>query len=107
MMFMKRDVKVFTVSDIKGLDPITIYLEDVAPRQGKLVIECYGECWTAYWSGMGDHTLLQFLFSCDSHYVNNKIAPIYKTTKAQEAYRLRVVEAVLSALKEVPHEIIQ
>jgi hypothetical protein len=31
------------------LDPITVILEDLGPSKGKILIECYGQSWAAYW----------------------------------------------------------
>ncbi len=58
------------------LDPVTVFLEDLGPKQGKVTIECYGESWSASWGGMGDRTVADFFCSCDEHYLANKLSSI-------------------------------
>lgn len=62
------------LSELEALDPITVILEDIAPRQGKIIIECYGESWSAYWDGMGNRTIAEFFCSCDEHYIAGKMS---------------------------------
>lgn len=57
------------------LDPISIVLEDIEPRKGKIIIECFGESWSSYWGGMGDRTISEFVRSCDNEYLIDKLAP--------------------------------
>jgi len=62
------------------LDPITVILEDIGPRQGKIIIECYGQSWSAYWGGMGDNTISEFFCSCDNGYLIGNLAPSLRPT---------------------------
>jgi hypothetical protein len=55
------------------LDPVTLILEDMGPRQGKLTISCYGEAWTAYWGGMGERPLIDFLLLSNTSYIVDKL----------------------------------
>lgn len=61
------------ITDLMGaphnLDPVTVIIEDLGvraerdehkTRQGKIIIECYGESWSYYWGSMGDRTVAQF-----------------------------------------------
>lgn len=59
------------ISDVPRLDPITVFLEDLAPREGKATISCYGQSWSAWWGGMGDRSIKDFILSCDEHYLAN------------------------------------
>ena len=79
------------VSDLKGepfkLDPVTVILEDIGhrviqssgksytTRQGKIIVECYGKSWSAYWGGMGDRTVAQFFSDEHSEYLIGSLAP--------------------------------
>lgn len=58
------------------LDPVTVYLNDIGPRQGKITIECYGQSWSAYWGGMGERTIAEFFCSCNAHYLAGKLSDI-------------------------------
>jgi hypothetical protein len=61
------------VTDVPRLDPVTVFAEDLGPRQGKITIECYGKSWSAYWGGMGDRTIIEFFRSCSVDYIANKM----------------------------------
>ncbi|MEN6379120.1 MAG: hypothetical protein ABFD15_06035 [Methanofastidiosum sp.] len=72
-------VKKVAVTDIKNPDPISIYLEDYAQGQGKLIITCYDKSWTYYWGAMGSQNLAQFVATCDNHYLAKKLDPNTKS----------------------------
>lgn len=65
------------------LDPVTVYLEDLGlqedtdriSRRGKIIIECYGKLWSAYWGAMGDRTLSQFVCGESDQYLIGCLAP--------------------------------
>lgn len=72
------------ISDLERLDPITVFIEDLGRRdaphegrpdywtgQGKLTISCYGKSWSAYWGGMGQRTVAQFVVDAHTEYVLN------------------------------------
>ncbi|MCF6764070.1 hypothetical protein [Pseudomonas fragi] len=42
------------ITGATNLDPITVFLEDLAPCKGKITVSCWGKSWTAYWGGMWD-----------------------------------------------------
>lgn len=69
MEIEQSTVTKLTISGAKALDPISVILEDLEPRKGKITITCYGKAWTAYWGGMGERTIAQFFYSCDQHYL--------------------------------------
>lgn len=59
------------LSELERLDPVTIILEDLGPRAGRLTVTCWGQSWTSYWGGMGDRTVAEFVQSCNVDYVLN------------------------------------
>lgn len=72
------------ITEVERLDPVTVFLEDFGRRdcpteknpdyqtaQGKITISCYGQSWTAYWSGMGPNTVAQFVAKAGWDYVLN------------------------------------
>ena len=63
-----------------------------------MIVECWCSAWAAYWGGMGVRTLAEFIDSCDDFYVSGKLLPS-KYTKRDEAYLLRIVEAVQIAIR--------
>lgn len=62
-------VQKLRITELDRLDPVTVILEDLAPRQGKIIIECYGQSWSAYWGGMGDRSIAEFFCSCSDDYL--------------------------------------
>lgn len=102
------NVRAFEISDVQDsdrLDPIQVFLQDIGPRSGRIVVECYGQAWSAYFGGAGDEGIHEFLRRVDSHYLTNKMrANGCNMTKAgerrHEAYLLRIVDVVLRVLKD-------
>jgi hypothetical protein len=71
MKIDRSKVEKLTITGAKALDPITVYAEDIGPRQGKVTIECYGKSWSAYWGGCGDKGVAVFFRSCSDDYIAN------------------------------------
>jgi len=76
MKIERTKVEKLKLTELDALDPITVILEDIAPRQGKIIIECYGQSWSSYWGGMGDRTISQFFCSCDNGYLIGNLSSI-------------------------------
>lgn len=47
----RSTVTKLVITGAQNLDPITVFLEDLAPCKGKITVSCWGKCWTAYWGG--------------------------------------------------------
>lgn len=90
--------RVFTIFGAPKLDPITVTLQDVAPGHGRLIVECCGEAWAAYWGGMGNETLAEFVSSCGTDYITGKLTRD-RMLKRDVAYLERIVVAVQEALR--------
>lgn len=76
MQIERTIVTKLTISGVPRLDPISVFLEDIAPRRGKIIIECFGKSWSSYWGGMGDRNIAQFFCACDEHYLAKNLANI-------------------------------
>jgi hypothetical protein len=76
MKIEKETVQKLLVKDVQGLDPVSIYLEDIGKGQGKVTITCFGESWTSYWGGMGNRTVAEFVRSCDNQYLAKNLSRI-------------------------------
>jgi len=72
----KSNITKLLLTNIEALDPVSVFLEDFGPRQGKIIIECYGKSWSSYWGGMGDRTIAEFFCSCDEHYIAKNLSSI-------------------------------
>lgn len=65
------------ITQIKNVDPVTVFLENYGGGRGKLTIETFGEAWSSYWGAMGDgRTLEQFILKCDNHYLSKNLATL-------------------------------
>lgn len=52
LLVERSTVTKLVISGAPSLDPITVFLEDLAPCKGKITVSCWGKSWTAYWGGM-------------------------------------------------------
>ena len=50
----RSTVTKLVITGALSLDPITVFLEDLAQCKGKITISCWGKSWTAYWGGIWD-----------------------------------------------------
>lgn len=82
------------------LDPITVFLEDIAHRQGKIIIECYGQSWSAYWGGMGERTIAEFFCSTDEHYLAGKLSNVPSEIDDTESLPALAREEILQRRKQ-------
>jgi hypothetical protein len=76
MKIEKSTVTKLTITGARALDPIAVFLEDIAPSRGKIIIECYSKSWSSYWGGMGNRTIAQFFCQCDEHYIAKNLSDI-------------------------------
>lgn len=83
-----------------GLDPISVYLDDSAPGQGRVTVACYGDAWTAAWGAMGNRTVRQFVSSVEPHYLSGSMQQLTRMSKSHRAYTDRIAAAVIAALRE-------
>ncbi len=74
MKITESKVRKLLIEEVERLDPVTVYLEDFEPGQGKITIECFGQSWSSYWGAMRGHTVAQFFCSCDESYLSNCLA---------------------------------
>lgn len=66
----RSTVTKLVITGAPSLDPITVFLEDLAPKRGKITVSCWGKSWTAYWGGMrDDHTIAQFFCELNTSYI--------------------------------------
>jgi len=93
----------FTIYDAPKLDPITVVLQDLSPGRGRIIIECYGSAWATYFGAIGDQRIRDFLVACSADYVVGRMWSFStRTTKHHKSHLLKIVEAVLEALKNGP-----
>jgi len=93
-------VEALTIFEAHALDPITVILQDAGPNNGRLIIECYGDSWTAYWGAMGEPSLRAFLGIVSTDYIANRMMPGGLRKNRRSSYLLRIVAAVKEALAQ-------
>jgi hypothetical protein len=92
-----------TISEVNALDPIRVFIEDIADGKGRITITCFSSAWVGYWGAMGKRTMTEFFTDCDSNYLSGNFmsSDTLKRGKSCERYLIRVIEAVQAALREV------
>lgn len=66
----RSTVTKLVITGAQNLDPITVFLEDLAPCKGKITVSCWGKSWTAYWGGMWDGLNIgQFFWELNTSYI--------------------------------------
>jgi hypothetical protein len=97
----KEGASIFIIENAKALDPIRVIIQNERPGVGRIIIQCYKNAWTGYWGAMGSRTVEQFFAACDASYLVGNLLGQFKVKKADEAYLLRIVEAVCQAMKGI------
>lgn len=105
MRIEAQPARIFRVYDAPKLDPILVVMQDLGAGVGRLLIECYGDAWTGYWGAMGERSIEQFLLSCSADYIaGTMLGAQHKRSKNSQAYILRIVGAVQTALRPAMSE---
>lgn len=90
MKIQKERVTILRLTEVPGLDPIRVTLDDIGPGQGRINIECCGEAWASYWGGMGKQGIAEFFVGCDNSYlVGNLAAHIDRTVFSGKQFTQR------------------
>lgn len=95
-------VVAFEIPAAGALDAITVFFQDFVPGKGRVLIECYGSAWTAYFGSMDGRTIRQFFVECGADYLVSKlgITPELKQSKRAHAYLRRIIKTVQEALMQ-------
>lgn len=95
----------FVIPDAPSLDPVTVVLIDVEQNKGKIIVECYGNAWSASFGGMGGKSIAEFVSRVDADYLSGKMASHSEITagvrwaKTQNNYRTRIAAAVIDGVR--------
>lgn len=100
MKIESSTVAKLTLSELDALDPVTVFLEDYEPRQGKIIIECYGQSWSSYWGGMGDRTIAEFFCSCDEHYLAKNLSSVSSDVLDMDGIQNHAKAEIISLRKD-------
>lgn len=69
----EQKIEVYLLTEIKGIEPVTVYVTNYKLGQGKMVIECFGDSWAYYWGSMGEVILQNFVLSASNDYLASKL----------------------------------
>ena len=93
----------WTITEVERIDPINVYWQDLGSHTGRILVECYGNAWAAYWGSMGG-PLQDFVRGLDGSYLTSCLMAGRKHTQREQQYLKRVADAVVEAAREyVPH----
>ena len=84
----------------KGLDPVTVYVEQYGPASSRITVQCYARAWTAYWGSHGARGVEAFVTNCGAEYIADNL--VWGTNglftkhaeKLDRAYLLRIAQAL-------------
>ncbi|WP_178083678.1 hypothetical protein [Pseudomonas sp. Sample_9] len=78
----RSTVTKLVITGAPSLDPITVFLEDLAPRKGKITVSCCDKSWHFYWGGMWDGlTIGQFFCRLDEDYIIGYFQPMLESQR--------------------------
>lgn len=67
-------IRKIEITEVDGMDPISVYLEDLAPGKGKATITTPSRSWSYEWWAIGnDNDIRKFLIGCDEVYLGTKM----------------------------------
>lgn len=99
------ETRTLLITDVPDLDPVTVFLQDLGPGRGRIVVECYGKSWASYFNATGTATLAEFIARGNVDYLTNALireprhTMLEKAKARQETYLGRIVTAVIEAAR--------
>ncbi len=84
-----------------ALDPVRVMFFDEGPGAGRVIVECYGDAWAAYWGAMGDRTVRRFFQTSPTDYIASKFARSDEL-ETRMVYINRIVAAIQAHLAAAP-----
>jgi hypothetical protein len=103
MNVKQSTVPMLTITGVKALDPIRVFIEDYTEGKAQITITCFSSAWVGYWGAMGQRNMREFFTSCDASYLSTNliVSDNLKRDKSSEKYLIRIIEAVQVGLREV------
>lgn len=100
-----RSVPGLIITNVSGLDPVTVFFQDVEPGKGKVFIECCGRAWSAYWGSIGNFSADQFFaLSENDILISSFIAPLkyddFEIKESDVSYLAKIINAIKDALDD-------
>lgn len=94
------DVFVTDIEESGGMDRIEVYWRDYAPCKGSVTITCHGCAWTAWFGGMGDRTIKEFVADAGVDYLVTKLGinPTLKQLKKDNEHLAKIIRCIKKAI---------
>jgi hypothetical protein len=99
MKIEESHVTKLLLTELDGLDPVTVIVENYEPGKGRIIIECYGKTWSNYWGGMSNMTLENFFRTAGLDYLVEKLAPEIEGSVLDEGQAL--IDAAKAQVQEL------
>lgn len=80
MRVSKSNTETYVITEVPGLDPITVFISNHRRGSGRMVVEHFGDAWAHYWIAMGDRTVQQFVAGAGLDYLLRKLCRETKQT---------------------------
>lgn len=75
MKITQSQIQKIRLTEISGLDPVDVMIENHEPGKGRITIRCAGDVWTAYWGSMGGGSTVQAFFTnCSPCYLAGNLS---------------------------------
>lgn len=71
MKIEQTQIRKLRLTNVPGLDPIDLFVEDTGAASGKITVTCFGASWTAYWGNTGMPSVAAFVAQADVGYLVN------------------------------------
>lgn len=85
-------VSKLVITEVEGLDSVSVFLEDFGPGQGKVTMSCAGKSWTSFWGAMGDRKIAQFVTSCSADYIIGCVSPCLRSVQFSSDQLIKIAE---------------
>lgn len=98
-----------TITGVDGLDPVTVFIQHFGENRYKVVVECYGSAWSAFFGNIGAVSIERFIATCGGapDYLVNALmrgVPQHRMTiqgrAAHKAWLTQIVTAIRAVLKD-------
>jgi hypothetical protein len=69
MLVTQAKIQKIEITEVKRLDRIGVFIEDIEPGEGRITIEVYGRSWTSYWPAMSGRLVSKFFMETSNDYL--------------------------------------
>ncbi len=112
MKVVEEFIRQIKITEVDGLDPVRVMIEEYSHGQAKVVIECYGQSWSSYWGSMGGdlkefftRTNVGYLVNCFDRGISSTTGELDTHTMKEsfvEEVRKYVIERVKDGYTQSP-----